>query len=185
MGSFLQRILGASLGSALGGGDRPWRAKTVLLALVIVVAGMGLWLRDARPGSPAAASGQTKATSTDSGSNRGWDFARPTPRYVLMGVSYIGGFFLGWAFRRFLRLAAALAAVALLIVGVGKYAGWNVAPTEARVKESAFWVGQEATAVRDRVKGWLPSAFAGGAGAWLGFRRKGNWVGSTPVRASS
>jgi uncharacterized membrane protein (Fun14 family) len=94
------------------------------------------------------------------------------PRYVWIGASYVGGFFIGWAFRRFLRLALALVALAVLLVGLGKYAGWNTSPTETKVKERAAWVRHEATAATDYLKSLLPSTSAAAVGAFLGFRRK-------------
>ena len=53
----------------------------------------------------------------------GWDFSRPVPGYVRVCASYIGGFFIGWAFRRFLRLALSLVALVALLVGLGKCVG--------------------------------------------------------------
>jgi uncharacterized membrane protein (Fun14 family) len=106
-----------------------------------------------------------------------WDFTQPVPGYVRVCASYIGGFFIGWAFRRFLRLALALVAVAVLLVGLGKYAGWSTSSAETKLNERAAWVRHEATAATDYLKGLLPSTSAGAVGAFLGFRRKAKPVG--------
>ena len=87
-------------------------------------------------------------------------------------ASYIGGFFIGWVFRRFVLVALSLAALAILVVGICKYAGCNVAPAETGVKERATWVQHEAAAAKDYLKGLLPSTAAGAVGVFLGFRRK-------------
>ena len=172
----VQRILGAVFGAAAAGGDGPWRARTVLLALFVVVVGLGFWLRDVAKGPSPPTAAHVSAPAEPAASGGGWDFTRPVPGYVRICASYIGGFFIGWAFRRFIRVALALIVLAALLVGVGKYAGWNTSPAETKVKESATWVKHEAAAAREYLKGLLPSASAAAVGAFLGFRRKGKRV---------
>jgi uncharacterized membrane protein (Fun14 family) len=167
-----QRILGSVFGAAAARGDGPWRARTVLLALFVVVIGLGGWVRDASKGPPPPAPAHATAPAGQLGSSGGWNFTRPVPGYVRVCVSYIGGFFIGWAFRRFIRLALGLAALAVLLVGLGKYTGCNMAPAETRVKERVAWVQHEITVARDYLKHLLPSASAGAVGVFLGFRRK-------------
>ena len=69
-------------------------------------------------------------------------------------------------------MALALGALALVLVGLGKHAGWNTSRAETEVKERTKWVKHEATAARDYLEGLLPSTSAGAVGAFLGFRRK-------------
>ena len=180
MNPLVQRILGSVLGAAAAGGDGPWRARTILLALVVVVAGLGLWVRDSAKGPPPPTPAHVAMSPGQPASVGSWDFARPVPGYVRVCASYIGGFFIGWAFRRFLRLALALAALAVLLAGLGKYAGCNIAPAETEVKERAAWVQHEAADARDYLKGLLPSTSAGAVGAFLGFRRRGKRVAPEP-----
>lgn len=175
-----QRILGSVLGAAAVGGDGPWRARTVLVALFVVVVGLGFWVRDAAKGPPPPRPAHVTAPAQQAASGGSWDFARPVPGYVRVCASYIGGFFIGWAFRRFIRLALALVGLAVLLVGLGKYAGWNTAPAETEVKERAGWVEHEAAGARDYLKGLLPSTSAGAVGAFLGFRRKDKPVAPGP-----
>ena len=154
--SFLwQRVTNTAVGADVMSGDGPWRAKTVWLALLAIFAGLGLWLRTASSSDPA------------------WDFSRPLPKYVYLAASYIGGFCIGWAFRRFIRLALVLGIVALVLVSFGKYAGWNLTPMETKVKTGATWVRSEASTAKDYLQGLLPSVSAGAVGAFLGWRRKG------------
>ncbi len=81
--------------------------------------------------------------------------------------------------------AEAIGTAVLLLVGLGKYAGWNTSPAETDVKERALWVQHEATAAKDYLKGFLPSASAGAVGAFLGFRRKGKVVAPATGQATS
>ena len=180
MQSLAQRILGSLFGTAVADGDAPWRARTVHLALFFVVVGLGFWVRDVAKGPPSPAPGQAAASSEQPVSGGGWDFSRPVPGYVRLCASYIGGFFIGWAFRRFIRLALALVALAVLVVGIGKYAGWDTAPAETKVKERATWVQHEAATARDYLKHLLPSATAGAVGVFLGFRRKDKPIAPAP-----
>jgi uncharacterized membrane protein (Fun14 family) len=182
MSPLAQRILGSLFGAAAAGGHGPWRAKTVLLALFVVVVGLGLWVRDVAKGPPPSTFAHVTTSPETAASGGGWDLTRPFPGYVRICASYIGGFFIGWVFRRFIRLALSLAALAVLLVGVGKYAGWNVAPAETRVKESATRVQHAAAAAKDHLKGLLPSTSAGAVGAFLGFRRKDKPITPEPVQ---
>ena len=176
MNSQQQRVLGPVLGAAAASGDGPWRARTVHLALLVVLVGLGFWVHDAAKGSPPPTHVRANMPAERAASGGSWDFVRPVPGYARVCASYIGGFFIGWVFRRFLRLALALVALAVLLVGLGKYAGWNTSSAETEVKERAAWVRHEATAATDYLKGLLPSTSAGAVGAFLGFRRKGKAI---------
>ena len=185
MNLLAQRILSPVLGAAVASGDGPWRARTVHLALFVVLVGLGLWVHEAAKGPPSLAPAVVTTPAEQEAADGGWDFTRPVPGYVQVCVSYIGGFFVGWAFRRFLRLALALGTLAVLLVGLGKYAGWNTSPAETEVKERAVWVQHEATAAKDYLRGLLPSTSAGAVGAFLGFRRKGKPVAPETGQATS
>lgn len=172
MNPLAQGFLGSVLGAATVSGDGPWRSKTVLLALCAVLVGLGLWLRDAAHGPPTSSSPPAVASAPLPAQDGGWDFSQPVPAYVRLCASYIGGFFIGWAFRRFLRLALAAVALALLLLGVARYAGWNTGPVQTKVREQASRARHEAVLARDYLKGLLPSTAAGAVGLFLGFRRR-------------
>lgn len=172
----LQRILAPVLGAAAASGDGPWRAKTVHLALLVVLVGLGFWVHDVSQSLPPPTHVRATITAEQAASGGSWDFTRPVPGYVRVCASYIGGFFIGWVFRRFIRVALALVALAVLLAGLGKYVGWNTSSAETQVKERAAWVRHEATAATDYLKGLLPSTSAGAVGAFFGFRRKGKSV---------
>jgi uncharacterized membrane protein (Fun14 family) len=160
------------VGALIASSSAPWRAKTVLVALIVVVLGGWFWVRDAMKNEPAAAPQGSTTSMRPETQTHGWDFSRPVPAPVRIGASYIGGFLIGWAFRRVLHVILALAGAALLIVGAGKFAGCNTVPTETKVKQTSALVQHEATIARDYLKTVLPTASAGAVGTFLGFRRR-------------
>jgi uncharacterized membrane protein (Fun14 family) len=126
--------------------DAPWKAKSVLIAGAITAAGIVAWLNDTL--SPGLARG---------------------------GASYIGGFLIGWAFRRALKVSALIAGLILALIATLKSVGWidfDWAAIETNVSQSLAWMHGEAESVKQLLTGYLPSAGAGGAGAYFGFRKK-------------
>src|SRR5215467_26039 len=75
--------------------DPPWMARSFVAVGVATVGGLASWIGNFT--SPAVAQ---------------------------IGGSYLGGYLLGWAFRRFLRMAAMMVAVTLACVAAMKSTGW-------------------------------------------------------------
>jgi uncharacterized membrane protein (Fun14 family) len=126
--------------------DPPWAAKSFLAVAAATIGGLASWIGNYT--SPAAAQ---------------------------IGASYLGGFLLGWAFRRFLRFAAMLVAVVLACIGVMKASGWidvDWSALEAQIRRTVQWLHGEAEGLRNVLTGFLPSAGAAGAGSFFGFRKK-------------
>ena len=126
--------------------DPPWAAKSFLAVAAATIGGLASWIGNYS--SPAAAQ---------------------------IGASYLGGFLLGWAFRRFLRIAAMLVAVVLAGIAVMKGSGWidvDWSALEAQVGRTVQWLHGEAEGLRNVLTGFLPSAGAAGAGSFFGFRKK-------------
>lgn len=126
--------------------DPPWAAKSFLAAGATTVAGLGAWLNDIM--SPAMARG---------------------------GASFIGGFLIGWALRKTLMIGLFMAASLAALIAVLNIIGWihlewNL--IEADVTRSVAWAQGQAESVKQVLTGYLPSAGAGGAGAYFGFRKK-------------
>ena len=163
--------LSAALGALLASRSAPWRAKSFLIAAIVAVIGLGFWVRDSvrgvPPGSPAAAS-----AAAPEAAGRSWNFQRPVPTVTRVCGSYAGAFLLGWAFRRFLKVTLALAALALSLLALGRWTGWDTRSAESHVQAGAGFVERQAGTARNLLLGLLPSATAAGAGAFLGFRRK-------------
>jgi len=126
--------------------DPPWAAKSFLAVAAATIGGLASWIGNYS--SPAAAQ---------------------------IGASYLGGFLLGWAFRRFLRIAAMLVAIVLAGIAVMKASGWidvDWSALEAQVGRTVQWLHGEAEGLRNVLTGFLPSAGAAGAGSFFGFRKK-------------
>lgn len=126
--------------------DPPWAAKSFLAVAVATIGGLASWIGNFT--SPAAAQ---------------------------IGASYLGGFLIGWAFRRFLRTAAMLVAIVLACMAAMKATGWidvDWNALEAQITGTIQWLHGEAQGFKNVVTGFLPSAGAAGAGSFFGFRKK-------------
>jgi uncharacterized membrane protein (Fun14 family) len=137
-------LLTKALGPLLS--DPPWAAKSFLAASATTVAGLGAWLSDMM--SPALARG---------------------------GASFLGGFLLGWAFRKTLKIALIVTGSLLALIAILKTTGWihlewNL--IESDVNRTLNWAQGQAQSMKEVAIGYLPSAGAGGAGAFFGFRKK-------------
>ena len=126
--------------------DPPWAAKSFLAASATTAAGIGAWLTDMM--SPALAKG---------------------------GASFLGGFLLGWAVRKTVKLALLVAASLLALIAILKTTGWihlDWSLIQADVNHILDWGRGKAQGFKDVLTGYLPSAGAAGAGALFGLRKK-------------
>ena len=126
--------------------DPPWSSTSFLSAGATTLAGLGAWMNDMM--SPALARG---------------------------GASFMGGFLIGWAIRRTVKLAAIVAGLLLTLLAAVKMTGivdldWTA--IEANISHSVAWAQGKAEGFKEVLTGYLPSAGAGGAGTILGFRKK-------------
>jgi uncharacterized membrane protein (Fun14 family) len=126
--------------------DAPWNAQSVIAAAVATVGGLTSWITDFS--SPAVAG---------------------------VGGSYLGGFFLGWAFRRFLTMASLMAGGLLVSIAVLKSTGlidldWTL--VETQISHGIVAARQGAEGLKQALSGYLPSTGAGAIGAFFGFRKK-------------
>jgi len=126
--------------------DAPWNAKSVIAAGVATVGGLTTWVTDLT--SPAVAG---------------------------IGGSYLAGFFIGWAFRRFLRMAALIAAGLLACIAVLENTGWidfDWAAVETQVTHAIAAVHRGTEGIRHILSSYLPSTGAGAVGMFFGFRKR-------------
>jgi uncharacterized membrane protein (Fun14 family) len=175
--AFLQKALGILINRA---GEGPWRSKSVLAALAVVVMGLGFWVSDFKNGPPqnhadtiatnAPGIASSATSSAPAEPQRGW--SKPFPFYVPIGASYVAGFCIGWVFRKLIRLAVMTVALVVALLALGRFVGCDTAPTQAQVKHTGEWAQHEVTAAEDYLKHLLPSVGAGGVGTFLGFRRR-------------
>lgn len=126
--------------------DPPWAAKSFMAASATTVAGVGAWLSDMM--SPALARG---------------------------GASFIGGFLVGWAFRKTLKIALLITLSLAALVAILKTTGWihlewNLIQSD--VNRTLNWAQGQAQSLKEVAVGYLPSAGAGVAGAFFGLRKK-------------
>ncbi len=136
-------------------GERsPWRRTSVRAAAVVMLAGLAIWMPDLTPAQ---------------------DFADTAPALFRLGASFLGGFFIGWILRRFVKTTALIAGAVIVAITVLQQTGWkgfDWAAAGQHVKQSLTWLHGEAQGVKHLLTGYLPSAGAGAVGLFLGFRRK-------------
>ena len=126
--------------------DAPWNAKSFIAAGVATVGGIASWVADLS--SPAVAG---------------------------IGGSYLGGFFIGWAFRRFLKMAALVAGGLLAGIAILENSGWidlDWTAVETQITRGITTVHRGAEGLKHILSGYLPSTGAGAAGVFFGFRKK-------------
>jgi uncharacterized membrane protein (Fun14 family) len=97
-----------------------------------------------------------------------------SPALTGVGGSYLGGFVIGWCFRRFVKAAAVSAGVALVAIRFIKSTGWialDWASIESWLHQTSESLQLGAEGVKQVLMGYLPSAGAGSAGIFFGFRK--------------
>ena len=156
------------------GPNPPWKAKSVWFALVLMLLGGGFWIKDrsqASDSSPPGGSSISESATSPAPSS----LQPKSPATFRFGASYLGGFFIGWTFRRFLKLSLLVSGAAIALVALGKKTGWldlDWNALEGHVQHSMAWVEGGAGSVKAFLTGFLPSAGAAGVGGFFGFRRK-------------
>lgn len=126
--------------------DPPWNAKSFITAAVATAGGLASWVAD---------------------------FS--SPDVARLGGSYLGGFFIGWAFRRFLKMAALIAGGLLAGIAVLENTGWidlDWTTLETQISHGIAAVHRGAEGLKHILSGYLPSTGAGAAGLFFGFLKK-------------
>ena len=126
--------------------DTPWNAKSVIAAGIATAGGLTSWVADLS-----------------------------SPAVVGIGGSYLGGFFFGWAFRRFLKMAALITGGLLTCIAVLEDTGWidlDWTSVETQISHAIAAAHQGAEGLKDILSGYLPSTGAAAVGMFFGFRKK-------------
>lgn len=126
--------------------EAPWNAKSVIAAGIAMVGGLASWA--ANFSSPAVAG---------------------------IGGSYLVGFFIGWASRRFLRMAALFIGGLLAGIAVLEETSWinlDWMSVETQIHHAISAAHREAEGLKHLLSGYLPSTGAGAVGMFFGFRKK-------------
>ena len=124
----------------------PWNAKSVIAAAVATVGGLTSWVADLS-----------------------------SPAVLGIGGSYLAGYFFGWVFRRFLKIAALITGVLLTCIAVLEDTGWidlDWTAVETQISHAIAAVHQGAEGLKHILSGYLPSTGAGAVGVFFGFRKK-------------
>jgi uncharacterized membrane protein (Fun14 family) len=172
--------------------------QIVLLVAAIGVAAAGLfgmnWRAPLPPGTPGAPTPETvkdaiergrsivsgspttefEPKTADSASTQPWSEWLST-RGVQIGLAFLGGFALGFAFRAFLKTMAILTALAIVtIVLLSYFRVINVDFTLVREQwdSNSEWIIAQGTKLKDLVWQYFPSSTAGVAGLIVGMVRK-------------
>ena len=126
--------------------DAPWNAKSVIAAGIATVGGLASWVADLS-----------------------------SPAVIGIGGSYLGGFFFGWVFRRFLGMAALITGGLLTCIAVLEDTGWidlDWASVQTQISHAIVAAHQGAEGLKHILSGYLPSTGAGAVGMFFGFRKR-------------
>jgi uncharacterized membrane protein (Fun14 family) len=129
---------------------------------------------DAPGGAGASSLTDTRAYGDEEIEPEG-DMLEPiSPVAFRLGAGYLGGFFLGWGFRKFIKLSFLIAGGLVAMLAVFQGLGWfevHWPAVENHLQMSLAWVHGQAGSFKTFVTGYLPSAGAATAGMVVGFRR--------------
>ena len=91
------------------------------------------------------------------------------------GAAYLGGFLVGWVWRKSVKVALSLGAAALALVATAKQfgiGGADLQALQAEVTGGVNWLQQQAGALKEWLSGYMPSGVASVVGIWRGARWK-------------
>ncbi len=181
-----------------GQGPEPARrsirqSKVLWVALLTMVVGLGLWIREAMkpapPPAPAAAgqpangiSNSLTATPDPKPGSPSTPAAPaagipPAPVTFRVGASFAAGFFLAWLLRKFIKATLLIGGALVAGIALLKWSGliptgwldWN--SVEQSVDTSLAQAHEHATEAKDWVLAHLPSAGSAVVGMFFGARR--------------
>jgi len=159
-----------------------WKSKMLGASAVMMIVGLATWmLRPAVDAPPSSAPTSTVGSSFGETTGKAESKAKPAPALrpkppVLFrfGSSFIAAYFLGYAFRKFLKWSLIVSGAVLAGIFVLRKFGvfdldWGA--VEGQVSESVSWAHGRAGALKDFLTGYLPSAGAAVVGLFMGARR--------------
>jgi uncharacterized membrane protein (Fun14 family) len=163
-----------------------WQTPSVWVAAALMVIGLGLWAvqslteGEAEAMTPSDAAGATAFMESRSSSEveepaDSGGLTPMSPAVFRLGAGYLGGFFLGWSLRKFIKLTLLVAGGLVVMLAAFQGLGWfevNWPAVEEHLQLSLSWLHGQAGSFKTFVTGYLPSAGAGTAGLVVGFRRK-------------
>lgn len=151
-----------------------WRAKSLVLAVMAMILGLVLWAGD------SFKRGAVHGDRSQASSPLTIPTSQPTSGVLSsalfrLGFSFTGGFFIGWLFRKSLKLALLAAGGVALVIAVGRQfdlfdLDWKA--VESHTNQGLTWLKGGLETVKDFLKGYLPSAVAGFLGLFKGARHR-------------
>jgi uncharacterized membrane protein (Fun14 family) len=145
-----------------------------MIAFAAMMLGLALWVRDSfTRGAVSENHSQISTSLAPAGSPTVSD-VRSSALFRL-GFSFTGGFFIGWLFRKSLKLALLAAGAMALVIAAGRHfhvfdLDWKA--LESQAAQSVGWIKGGLRTVKDHLVGYLPSAIAGFLGMFKGARHR-------------
>jgi uncharacterized membrane protein (Fun14 family) len=118
---------------------------------------------------------KTSGEARPAGQPQGTTVKPSSPALFRLGAGYLGGFFIGWTFRRFLKVSMLITGAVVAGIAALKATGifdvdWSA--VSGHVSASFAWLKGEAEGVKTFLTGYLPSAAAGAIGIFRGLLRR-------------
>lgn len=175
-------------------GLAPWQVVAVVVSVVIALAGGGLMVYQASTGDDGPSATQPAPSTGHAPS--GFAPIEPPPEgetvaeersetdrvidsasgaVFRLGFGFFAGFAIGYAMRTFVKITLVIIGVALLGLFGLQYAGLVEVDWErisGGFESFGSWATAQTKGFANFITGYLPSATAGLAGAFVGFRRK-------------
>lgn len=165
-----------------------WKSPSLIVAIVVTLVGLGLWAyaTATKPAAPAArgatpdgvVSGFSSGDPLAAGSGEVTASQRlidkASPAVARFGASFIAGFCVAYAFKKFIKVTAIVVGVLFIAIFAMKKAGMidlDWAAMEDTINRSVAWLRGEAGAMKDFITGYLPSAASAAAGMFVGLRK--------------
>ncbi len=152
-----------------------WYSRSLFVAAVFFVVGLGFWWK--APSTPAArpaAAGSAQLASSSAGGLGGVkQTLSRAPATFRFSASFIGGFFIGWAYRKSLKYALCLAALLIGGILLLKWAGAgavDLGEMEHQATQGLEWLWHQAGTIKKMLSGALPSTSFALLGAFIGAR---------------
>ena len=161
-----------------------WRSPSLLAGGALTLLGGLLWLRAPAPlpvaATPASSVGSSFAVSRAAPAPSLPPSDRPfigkeSPFAFRLGAGYLGGFLVGWVWRKSVKAALSFGAAALALVATAKQfgiGGADLQALQAEVTGGVNWLQQQAGALKEWLSGYMPSGVASVLGIWRGARWK-------------
>jgi len=149
----------------------PFRSRLFTIASIVTLIGAGMWLYAHFTGAPAQGAPDVARGLT---ADRPRAVETAAPAAFRIGASFMGGYFLGWALRTFVKVTLLVTGAIALLIAVAQKTGMislDWAAIQTHVSESARSLRGEAEHLRTLLVGLLPSAAAAGTGIFVGVRK--------------